>query len=168
MRLAVQVDPTEFIEIDTFRTPKLYQEFVKGFMVYLADKMVKRVHQVIRRQIYNWHPLSRTWRLFKKEWGLDPRIWRASGWIEESIHFWHSRQMNSWLVGVHPRKQHREYKRGGVKTSKPSGVLITRIIRKLEFGTQRTPARPLFVPVMAEFKRDLNLHYADYLKTFTP
>lgn len=163
MKLAVQIDPTDFIEINTFRTPKLYQEFIEGFLKFLAQKMVDRVHEVIRNQSYNWHPLSRTWVAFKKSWGLDPRIWRASGWIEDSIHYWYSRKNNCWMVGVNPRKQHRRYKRGGIAISKRSGVLIIDIIRKLEFGTQKTPARPLFTRVIAEVKKDVNSYYKEYL-----
>jgi hypothetical protein len=135
---------------------------MKGFLKYLSEKIENRIKEVMEKQLYNWHPNSRAWKDFKQVVGLSPKVWIASGWIKGSITFWYSRMAKSYIIGVNPRKMHREYKHGGVKLSKRSGVLLKDILRKLEFGTSNTVARPLFVPVFNEVKKDIDIHFSNY------
>lgn len=163
-KLALQVSDSHFIEFKTKAEPKAYQEFVNAFLEFLAERMKKRVKEVIRKQLYGWSPLSKTWKAFKKQYGLSPKMWLASGDLSGHFITWHSRIYDSWFVGVHPRRLHRKYKQGGVSTIRTKTPLTT-IVRALEFGTSKIPSRPLFTKVFAEFQKNLNSHYIDFINT---
>lgn len=160
MRLAVQVNPKDFIQIT-----KLPEGYVKDYARFLAIKMVKRLKVVVKRKLYNWSPLSKTWKLYKKQMGLSPKTWYASGELLGSIRFWYSQKDNSYYVGVNPRKLHKEYKFGGTYKTKRTKTKIIDIIRRLEYGSLNTPARPLFTEVIKEFKYSQLYWINEYLKT---
>lgn len=164
MKLAVQVRPELFIEYKTKYKPVMFQKFIAGFLAYLANQMVLRIKEVVDKQQYKWRPLSPRWLDFKKEMGLSPKTWIASGELENSIKAWHSDLMDSYLVGVNSRKLHHKYKKGGIFTTIRTKTLLITIIRRLEYGNKKMPPRPLFGPVIQEFQRDLNKHYKNYLK----
>ena len=113
MRLAFKVDDSVAIEHQTKGMPKPMQDFMKGYLDWLAKQTVSVLQDVIRRQVYTWKPLSKNYLEFKKNFGLDTRIWYASGQMLESIKYWYVKGDNSYYIGVHPRKKYRKYKKGG-------------------------------------------------------
>lgn len=165
-KLSLQIDMDQFIEIETFGQPKNYQLFVKEFLEYLSKFLVWRIDEVIEKQLYSWSPLSASWKFSKKKLGLSPKQWVASGFIKDSIKYWHSRAQKTYIIGVHPYKKHREYKFGGVMIKKRN-VLLVDVIRKLEFGSaaENLPARPLFSKVFREVEEDLSIHLAGFVKS---
>ena len=78
MKLTIQVDKTTFVNYDTAGFPEDMQEFLKGFLEWMTQKVIDRIEEVIKRQAYNWDPLSESWKSFKEKMGLDPKIWVAS------------------------------------------------------------------------------------------
>ncbi len=147
MRLALQIDTNNSI-FETLKTKKLEKEYA----AFLAEHIVSRLRTVVRRQLYNWSPLSKTWKAYKKEMGLSTKIWIASGQLIQSVKFWYSARDKAWIVGVHPRLLHKKYKKGGIYSTVKTKVKIIYIIRKLEYGNLRTPPRPLFTKVFDEFR----------------
>lgn len=149
------------ISYTTKGSPEDFHKFMMDFLAYQADLIVKRIKYVIKNQIYSWHPLSPSWKRFKELNGLSPKIWLASGQVEESITYFYNAMADSYFVGVHPSKRHKGYG----KTHK-SGVRIIDVIRWMECGTPKMKARPLFGKVMMEFsspRRQKQL-YDDFIK----
>jgi hypothetical protein len=150
------------ISYTTKGAPIDFHEFMMGFLKFQADLVVKRINEVVRRQLYNWSPLSKSWIEFKKKHKLDPRTWYASGMVLKSIHYWHTPVADDYFVGVHPTKRHPGYGKG-----KGRGARIYDIIRWLEAGTPKMSARPLFTKVFQEFatqKMQTKL-YQDYIRS---
>jgi len=166
MKLTVQVDKKVFIEYGTKGTPEDFEEFMKGYLEWLTQKVVDRLEEVMRRQLYNWHPLSKSYLEWKKKMKLDPRIWLASHQTREAITYWWVPLASAWMIGFHPRTLHRKYKRGGIDLGKKTKARLLDIVRWLEHGTTKMPPRPLFGPVLNEFKsKSVQLKlYQQYIK----
>ena len=165
MRLAFKVDDSVAIEHQTKGMPKPMQDFMKGYLDWLAKQTVSVLQDVIRRQVYTWKPLSKNYLEFKKNFGLDTRIWYASGQMLESIKYWYVKGDNSYYIGVHPRKKYRKYKKGGgyYKTITRDVYMID-VIRFMEYGTRKMPARPLFEPTFDKMEKEQQSYYQTYLK----
>lgn len=164
-KLYLQISPQNYISIDLpLYTPKFIQAFNEGFLKYLSEIIVEEIKTTIRHQLLNWHPLSKTYKAWKARMDLDPRIWIASGELEDSIKIWHSQIHNAWIIGVNPYKKHHVYTKGGIYKSKKNDVLLIDIIRSLEFGTQKIPARPLFTVVFNRIKRLEVVYYKQFVK----
>lgn len=152
MKLTVQVDKSICIEYGTRGTPEDFQNFMKGYLEWLTQKVIDRIDEVMRRQLYNWAPLSKSYVEWKKKMKLDPRIWLASHQTKNAITYWWVPLADSWYIGVHPRTLHRKYKRGGIDSGKKTKARLLDIVRWMELGTTKMKPRPLFVPVLKEFK----------------
>lgn len=152
MKLTVQVDKDVFIEYKTKGTPEDFQNFMKGYLEWLTQKVIDRIDEVLRRQLYNWEPLSKSYKDWKKKMGLDPRIWLASHQTTKAITYWWVPLAQSWYIGVNPRMLHRKYKKGGIDQGKKTKARLYDIIKWVELGTTKMPPRPLFTKVLKEFK----------------
>jgi hypothetical protein len=168
MRLRFQIDVKKEYMIDypTKDSPEDFQDFMKGFLEWQCDLVVKRIDEVIKRRLYNWHPLSPSYLDWKKKTHLDPRTWIATGQTLNSIHYWYSGLADAFFVGVHPTKRYRYPDKNGQLTTK-KGAKILDILRWLEFGTTKMKARPLFSKVFKEFmsKSVQSKLYAEYIKS---
>jgi hypothetical protein len=153
MRLRLQVDVKREFVIDypTKNAPDDFKKFMDSFLKWQCGLIIERTKEVVRKKLYNWHPLSPSYVKFKEKMGLDPRTWLASGQVEKAIHYWYSPLADSYFIGVHPTLRHRNYIKGGYDQKK-KGTRIIDIIRYLEFGTTKMKPRPLFTKVLAEFK----------------
>lgn len=166
MRLRIQVDKTVFIDYPTKSAPEDFQNFISGFLEWQCTKIIERTKEVVRKRLYSWHPLSPSYVAFKDRMGLDPRIWLASGQIEQSIKYWYVPLADAWFIGVHPTLRHRGYKKGGGLDWEKKGARLIDIIKWLEFGTTKMKARPLYTKVLEEFKskKKQTALYAEYIK----
>jgi len=166
MRFALQVRPSAFLEYPIRKNPPPeIVDFMEGFMEFLAKRFVRELRKAVNQRKYakQWAPLSDDWRKRKKKMKLDPRMWKASGEMLESIHWWHSKKDDCWYVGVHPRKRHSSYVMGGIHKTKKQKALIIDIIRWLEMGTRNMPPRPLFSLVLRDIKRLIPVIYQEYI-----
>lgn len=152
MRLRLQIKKEQFISYQTQGTPQDFKDFMEEFLKWQADKVVNRIDEVIRMRLYNWHPLSESYKAWKEKMGLDPRIWIQTGQTKDSIHTWYNNMSDSYFIGVHPTKRHRAAKKGGGFDPKDKGARLLDIVRWLEFGTSRMKPRPLFTKVFREFE----------------
>jgi hypothetical protein len=166
MRLRVQVQKEFFVDYPTKLAPEDFQEFMAGFLEWQCDKVRERIREVVKTQAYKWEPLSPNYVQFKERMGLSPKIWFASGQVMDSIIYWYDALGDQWLIGVHPTLRHRGYKKGGGLDWSKKGARIIDIIRWMEMGTTKMPARPLFTKVLAEFKKKSKQTalYAEYIK----
>lgn len=165
-KLRIQVDKALFVQYQTNNTPEDFQNFIRGFLEWQVSKVKDRVKEVVDRQLYSWSPLSTAYTQFKKRMGLSPKIWYASGQLLEAVHYWYVPLGDQWFIGVHPTLRHRAYKKGGGLDWSKKGARLVDIIKWLEFGTTKMPARPLFTKVLGEFKskkRQTEL-YAEYIR----
>lgn len=153
MRLRYQIDVKNLYVIDypTENAPEDFKQFMYEFLEWQSKKVIVRINDVIRRQLYNWHPLSDSYLQWKKQMGLDPRIYIASGQLLEAIHYWFLPSFGKpqFFIGVHPTKRHKGYNGKGKKRKT---VRLVDILRWLEFGTSKMRPRPIFSKVFSEFK----------------
>lgn len=170
MKIALQVDKDLVIAYsDTTELPDQIYEFMLGFLEFMTQEIIQRIHKVVKDQIYRWDPLTDPYKKWKKKWNQDPRIWLASEQTLNSVTYWWSPLQDAWVIGVHPRTLHRAYKRtGGVDYSKKTRTRIMDIIKWMELGTQKMPARPLFTPVFLEYESQAMQQrvYKRYLKWY--
>lgn len=152
MKVTLQVDKTVFVDYPTKGTPEDFQVFMRGYLEWVTKKVIDRVEDVMDRQLYNWAPLSKSYKSWKEKMGLDPRIWLASHQTKKAITYWYVPLADAWFIGVHPRTLHRKYKKGGIDQGKKTKARLIDIIRWIEQGTTKMPPRPLFTPVLQEFR----------------
>lgn len=150
-------------------TPQDFQDFMKGFLDYFTEIIVDRIKEVIRTQEFKskWHKLSPKYLEFKKRWGLEMGIWISGGHVVDSIAYWWSPLVDGYIIGVPPALKHRVPKRGGgYDKSKKQKVRVMQILKWMENGTRKMPARPLFTPVMKYYQKKSVQQkiYQDYLK----
>lgn len=163
MRITLQLDASEFAEIERTWLMGTSEKYMHEFLGLVCEDIKERIKFVVANQLYSWSPLSATWLSQKKELGLSPKIWYASGELVNAITYWFHKPTNSYIIGVHPRKLHHQYTKGGVYKTKRTKVLLMDIIRKLEYGTSTIPPRPLLTKVLDEFRPTLRLSYTKFI-----
>lgn len=124
------------------------EEFAK----YIAKVMRDEIKKAITKQRFKtkWPPLSARYLDYKKEHHLSMNIWEATGLLKKSIVY---RKRNGYYyVGVDPYKR---YKNG------PKVELVAHV---LEYGNDRTPARPLFRPIFKDISKHMGRHWKTFLR----
>lgn len=125
----------------------LLSKFAKKIALIYADEVVKAIES--QRYKHKWEPLSEDYLEYKKRNGLSTNIWEATSLVHDSIGVWRSN--DRYVVGIKRDVKYPE-----------SNVPAYRVIRMIEFGTSKMPARPLFMPV----KRLINSRLRGYWREF--
>lgn len=130
-----------------------YEKLVGKFAKYIADIYREELINAIDTQRYakRWEPLSPEYLEWKKSQGLSEKTWEATGLLRESIGVWRSN--DKYVVGV---KRDVKYP--------DSNVPVFRVIRWLEFGTSKMPARPLFMPVKRLLSSRMRKYWEEFLE----
>ena len=128
------------------KNPQMNDKVLGQFAHFIAEIYKRMIVDVIENQRYKgkWAPLSPRYAQWKKDHGLDTRIWVASGLLKDSIAVYRSN--DAWVVGINPKKVY-----PGTQTR------VLDVCRHLEFGTSRMPARPLFRPVRNYISKNTKL-----------
>lgn len=129
-----------------------YSSLLTAFSRFIADLYVEELVDAINSQRYKsqWEPLTESYLEYKKANGLSTNIWEATSLLKESITFYKSG--NSYVVGVN-----RSLKYPG------SNVPVYKVIRWMEYGTSRMPARPLFGPVKRRLEKNMRMLWEEFL-----
>ena len=107
-----------------------------------AREAVRELKEVIRKQKYDWEPLTEGYAKYKERKGLDKRILIATGdYVKRGIVM----RVSSGFVFVGPKEG----------THEPSGLPYEVLAKIHEYGTKdgRIPARPLYRPVLSVLLR---------------
>lgn len=128
-----------------------YEDLLSEFSKYIANIYAKQIVDAINTQRYSgsWEPLSKEYLEFKRKNNLSTKTWEATELLKNSIGVW--RLKDHYVVGV---------KRNVVYPG--SNVPVYKVIRCLEFGTSKMPARPLFMPI----KRSISGNIRNYWNRF--
>lgn len=110
----------------------LVGKFARKIAVIYANEIINAIDS--QRYASKWEPLSPEYLQWKKDNGLSDKIWEATSLAKDSIGVWRSN--DKYVVGIK-----RDVKYPG------SNIPAYKVIRMLEFGTSKMPARPLFMPV---------------------
>lgn len=127
---------------------KLLGKFAKKIAIIYAEELVKAIDS--QRYQSRWEPLNPDYLQWKKDNNLSENIWEATSLAKESIGVWRSN--DKYVVGVK-----RNIKYPG------SNVPVYKVIRMLEFGTSKMPARPLFLPVKRLINSRLRKYWEEFL-----
>lgn len=135
------------------RNPVDYSSLLTAFSRKIADLYVEELVEAINSQRYKsrWEPLTESYLQYKKDNGLSTNIWEASSLLKDSITFY--RSGNSYVIGVN-----RNLKYPG------TNVPVMKVIRWMEFGTSRMPARPLFTPIKRKLERNMRNLWEEFLR----
>ena len=145
--------------IDTEFTPG--KKLCKGkehlqplFADYIAKLMVDDLVKAIDKQRFNskWKPLSPSYLEWKKKNNLSTKIWKATGNMQSSIY--KINRKDKVLVGVTSKR----------KYPNTNSDLLT-VAKRLEFGTSKSPARPLFRPIYNNYSKHIDRYWKRFLKT---
>lgn len=129
-----------------------YRTLLTAFSRYIADLYVKELVEAINSQRYKkvWEPLTPEYLEYKRKNGLSTNIWEATSLLKESITTYRSN--NSYVVGVDRRLKY-----------PGTNVYVYKVVRWLEYGTSRMPARPLFGPVKRRIERNMRKYWETFL-----
>lgn len=128
-----------------------YEDLLGEFAKYIAEEYVKQLIDGINNQRYKgiWEPLTPAYLDYKRKNNMSENIWEATGFLKDSIGVW--KYKNYYVVGV---------KRNIVYPG--SKVPVYKVVRWIEFGTSKMPARPLFLPI----KRSISGNIRNYWNKF--
>ena len=129
-----------------------YRSLLTAFSKRIADLYVEELVKAINTQRYKsrWEPLTPEYLAYKKSQGLSTNIWEATSLLKDSITVY--RSGNSYVVGVN-----RSLRYPG------TNVLVYKVIRWMEYGTSRMPARPLFMPVKRRIESNMRVYWESFL-----
>lgn len=129
-----------------------YKTLLSAFSKKIADLYVKELVEAIESQRYKsrWEPLTPSYLEYKKSQGLSTNIWEATSLLKESITYY--RSGNSYVVGVNRRLKY-----------PGTHVFVYKVIRWMEYGTSKMPARPLFGPVKRKLERNMRRLWEEFL-----
>lgn len=129
------------------------------FAHLIADIYRDELVNAINSQRYKgqWEPLDKDYLEWKRRQGLDTRIWIATGMLRDSISVYRSN--GAWVVGINQRMRY-----------PGSKVHMYKVLRWMEYGTSRMPARPLFRPVKRLIQGRMRKYWNQFLasKGITP
>lgn len=130
-----------------------YRYLLTAFSRKIAEIYVEKLVDAINSQRYKsrWEPLTPEYLEYKRKNGLSTNIWEATSLAKDSITYY--RSGNSYVVGVNRRLKYPD-----------SNVLVYKVIRWMEFGTSRMPARPLFLPVKRDIERNMRKYWEEFLE----
>jgi len=132
---------------------KIRKRLYGDFLQYVAERYKAVLSKHIKTQLFaeKFSPLSPEWVAYKKRMGWDLGFWIATGELEKAIQVEWEANRERWVVGVSKSAKHSR-----------SGVKLEFIVRCLEYGTDRIPARPLFTPTLREVQGNLPRYYRQW------
>jgi len=163
MHMTIRLQPVKKHEPGAIWKPgvvmatKEERRYLGRFARFMADVMSMRLEEAIDRQSYiynnykNWEPLSIEYYKYKERKNLSLKIWEATSLLKNNITYW--RSDNNWVVGV-PRNIYYE----------DTGVRVHTVVRWMEYGTIKMPARPLFRPVRDRLSKDIRMYWERFKK----
>lgn len=111
-----------------------------------AENYTKDIIKIIENQEYAWKPLSAKYLQSKIDKGLDTRIYIATGEFKNNIG-WDILPNGDVTFGLlNPNKIHSQ------TANKKRPLTMRELARIHEFGTERTPARPIWRPTIAKHR----------------
>lgn len=124
-----------------------------NFAEYMAELYSDKVIEAINTQKYvdRWEPLSIPYLEYKKRKNLSVKIWERTSLLKNSITYWE--EGSKWVVGVSKMLRY-----------PGTDIKVYRIVRYLEYGTEKMPARPLFRPVQRSLSKDIRRYWKYYMK----
>lgn len=128
------------------------KSLLKEFAEKIAGIYVQELVEAINSQRYKgrWEPLTDSYLAYKVSHGLSPKMWEATSLLKTSLTYYV--RGNSYVVGVNEALLY-----------PGSNVPVYKVIRWLEFGTSRIPARPLFRPVRNRIQRNMRNYWEEFL-----
>ena len=138
-----------------FELKKLYPnmpEYFSEFVEYMAEKMRDNIKKAIELQRYRvkWKPLSIPYLKYKRLHHLSLKTWKATGLLYRSIAY--KKHNDYYIIGINPYMRYK------------NGMRVIDVARYLEYGTRKSPARPLFRPVIFEMRKNLRLYWMTFLR----
>jgi len=132
---------------------RLRRSLYKSWLLYVAERYKCVLRRHIKQQFFQekFAPLSPQWMVYKKSKGWHTGYWIATGELEASITVEWNMFRQAWVVGPDRRAKHSK-----------TGTNMTLIIRSLEYGTDKIPARPLFAPTLLEVRGNLRRYYRQW------
>lgn len=127
-------------------------KILNKFCQYLARKMRALLKYRINTQ-YNclkWAPLSTGYEEYKRAVGLSPNIWKATGFLVDSIKVY--KKGGCYVIGINPNLKYPK-----------SNVSVLFVAECMEFGTRYMPARPLFAPTIRFMRRHVRKYWEAFL-----
>lgn len=153
MSIYIQVSSTQWRPASRMARGKAEQERLLGkFAKRIAQVYVEELINAINSQRYRgqWEPLSPEYLEWKKQNGMSTNIWEATSLIKDSIDTWRNNDM--YVVGIKRKIKYPD-----------SNIPAFRVIRWMEFGTSKMPARPLFLPVKRLINSRLRKYWEEFL-----
>lgn len=152
MSIYIQISQTQWRPGIRIAKQEDMEKLLGKFARYIATVYSKMLKDAIDSQRYksSWEPLSPEYLAWKKSNGLSDHIWEASSLVKDNIGVWRSN--DKYVVGVK-----RDVKYPG------SNIQAYKVIRMLEFGTERMPARPLFMPIQRYISAHIRKYWDDFL-----
>jgi len=161
--MTIRLQPVKKHEVGAYWKPgsvlatKEERKYLGRFAKYMSEVMAIELQKAIDNQKYvynsykNWEPLSIAYYKHKEKHNLSLKIWEATSLLKNNITYWRSNNM--WVVGVDRNKYY-------PKTL----VKIHTVIRYMEYGTHKMPARPLFRPVKDRLSKDIRMYWERFKK----
>lgn len=131
--------------------PSKYSDRYSDFLEFMAETARDEIVKIIdtQRYKYRWPPLSFGYYQYKKKNNLSLNIWEASSFLKDNLDVIH--KVDYLILGF-------EWYAVYPKTLVPA----INIAKKMEFGCNKTPPRPLF-RLAIEY---LNKHVRRYWEKF--
>lgn len=131
-----------------------FEEYQPEFADYLAGLIQKDIIKAIDDQSLSskWKPLSPNYVQYKKEHGLSTKTWEATKNMHDSIY--KINRKNKVLIGVSSRR-----------TYPDSDATLLEVARWLEYGTSKSPSRPLFRPIVSKYTKNVRKYWKQFLKS---
>jgi hypothetical protein len=153
MCIYIQISSTEWRPASRYAKDdeelrKLLGKFAHRISKIYAKEVVKAIES--QRYKSRWEPLSPSYIEYKKKNHLSDKIWEATSLVHDSIGVWRSNKR--YVVGI---KRNVRYPGSNIQAYK--------IIRMLEFGTSKMPARPLFMPIKRMINKNLREYWEEFL-----
>lgn len=142
-------DPGKFLAKDN---RSLYYKFQE----WCANRFVEFVKKSIDRQRYKakWKDLTPGYLTYKRRHGLSTNIWEASGQVKKDLKVLYSGNRKKLTIGFDVRVKHKRSK----------NLKVHKLAKILEYGTSRTPPRPLFRLAFNYFKNNTTYLYKVFLR----
>ena len=133
-----------------FRSKKSMLEFHR----YIAEEYCRMVKSAITKQRFKskWADLSPGYLNYKRTHGLSTNIWEATGELRDSLRVTYKTRTKI-VVGFDRRKTH-----SGTK------LKLYKLAYYLEYGTLRSPPRPLFRLVYQYMRKHITDFYERFMK----
>lgn len=149
--IKIQVTNT-VLRLDRLLGLKMPKEELERFEYYFAKIYIENIKLCINTQAIKWAPLSFKYLLYKRRKGYSLNIWECKGVLKYRLRYF---------------KKGRYLVIGWTPTLENNGVLVWRYAQFMEYGTYKTPPRPLFRVVTNKLISELPIIYEEYLASHT-